>query len=126
MNIDEILQAIDKQITQLQQARALLTGSMNTQSTAKRRGRPAGSANKPTPTIAPATKKSTARSMSADGRARIAAAQKARWAAKKKMSKTPKPVALKQVTPKTAPKPSQKPAGKKKTAAESAALKTEA
>jgi hypothetical protein len=60
MNTDEIVKTIDAEIMRLEQVRALLTGH----TAPLKRG-----------------KRST---MSADGRARIAAAQRARWAAKKK------------------------------------------
>jgi hypothetical protein len=60
MNTDEIVQTIDAEISRLEQVRALLAGH----TTPLKRG-----------------KRST---MSAEGRARIAAAQRKRWAAKKK------------------------------------------
>jgi hypothetical protein len=61
VNIDVIVQSIDEEIERLQRARSLLTGS-------PKRG-------------LPAAKK---RTMSAEGRARVAAAQKARWAKAKR------------------------------------------
>jgi hypothetical protein len=67
----DLLAEIDNQIAQLKAARAVLTGK-----TTKAPRQPA----KTTP-----TKKK--RSMSSEGRARIAAAMKARWAAAKKASK---------------------------------------
>jgi hypothetical protein len=73
MDTTEIIQTIDAEIDRLEKARALLNG--NTTSPAKR-GRPFGSAH-------PTTNKPR-RKMSAEGRARIAAAQKARWAKAKK------------------------------------------
>jgi hypothetical protein len=60
MNTDEIMQTIDAEISRLEQVRALLAGH----TTPLKRG-----------------KRST---MSAEGRARIAAAQRKRWAAKRK------------------------------------------
>jgi hypothetical protein len=106
MNTNEILEAIDQQITQLQKARELLAGAAadapaiaTTQSAkkspAKRRGRPKGSTNKKPEAIVPAAKKAGKRTMSAEGKARIAAAQKARWAAQKKASVPAKPAAKK-------------------------------
>jgi hypothetical protein len=66
----DILALIDAEIAQLQQARALITGT-----TAKRKpGRPVGTGKK-------------RRKMSAEGRARIVAAVKARWARQKKTAK---------------------------------------
>jgi hypothetical protein len=64
MDLDAIVQEIDAEISRLEKARALLTGH----TAPLKRGRPD-------------RKGST---MSAEGRARIAAAQKKRWAAKKK------------------------------------------
>jgi hypothetical protein len=60
MNIDEIMQTIDAEISRLEKVRALLTGHTAPLKRAKRS------------------------KMSAEGRARIAAAQRKRWAAKKK------------------------------------------
>jgi hypothetical protein len=73
MDTAEIIQAIDAEIARLEKAKALLKGDAT--STAKR-GRPLGS------TVTATAK--TRRKMSAEGRARIAAAQKARWAKAKK------------------------------------------
>lgn len=103
MNTYEILEAIDKQITQLQQARALLSDATlatramtaTTRPSIKRRGRPKGSISKKPDSIAPAPAKKVRPSISAEGKARIAAAQKARWAALKKSSKVAKPAAKK-------------------------------
>jgi len=71
MNLDVIVQSIDDEIDRLQRLRALLTGH----TPPLKRGFP------PSEQAAPARKRST---MSAEGRARIAAAQKARWAKVKK------------------------------------------
>ena len=68
MNAPEILSLIDAEIAKLQQARALIAGAG-----AKRRpGRPIGTG-----------KKNKKRKMSPEGRARLIAAVKARWAAQK-------------------------------------------
>ena len=75
----DIIQEIDRTIAQLQEARTLLSSDPSIAIGAKRR-RPKGSRNE-TMKAPTKTKKGT---MSAAGRARIAAAQKARWAAKKK------------------------------------------
>jgi hypothetical protein len=73
METKKILAALDTEIARLQEAKALLTGT-----TVKRApGRPKG-------TSAPVAKK---RKMSAEGRARIVAAVKARWAKQKKAAK---------------------------------------
>jgi len=73
MDTTEIIQTIDAEIARLEQARALLNGH----TAPAKRGRPLGS--KPV-----ATSKPLRRKLSAEGRARIAAAQKARWAKTKK------------------------------------------
>jgi hypothetical protein len=67
MNIPEVLSQIDAEISVLQQARTLLSGASN----GAKPGRPA-------------KRKFT---MSAEGRARIAAAQRARWAKQKRAAK---------------------------------------
>jgi len=71
VTLDGILSEIDAEIARLEQAKQLLT-----ETTIKRGpGRPRlGSASTPAP------KKKARRKLSAAGRARIAAAQKARWA----------------------------------------------
>jgi hypothetical protein len=69
MDTNALVAEIDAEIYRLQTAKALLTG----QTTSPRGGRP------------PATKPTTGRwRMSPEGRARVAAAQKARWAKVKK------------------------------------------
>jgi hypothetical protein len=88
MGVAEILAAIDREIAQLQQARALLSGGAKP--TAKKRpGRPkkaVAAAKKPAAAIVkPAgTKK---RKLSPEGRKRIAEAAKKRWAAKRVAAK---------------------------------------
>jgi hypothetical protein len=87
MNISDIIFAIDAEIEQLQKVKALLA---DTDLTKRKPGRPAGAgaANKAT-RFNPVefAKKSTRRIMSAEGRAKIAAAQRARWAKSKKVAK---------------------------------------
>ncbi|MBB5060733.1 hypothetical protein HDF16_005469 [Granulicella aggregans] len=123
MNTSEILEAIDQEILKLQQARALLADTPAIQAsksaaaksaTGKRRGRPKGSVNKKAEVAAPVVVKKTRTPLSAEGKARIAAAQKARWAAQKKTSK-PAKVAAKKIIAKPAKKavPATKPAAKK-------------
>jgi hypothetical protein len=70
VNISSVVAQIDQEILRLQQVRALLTQN----STAPRRGRPRVNA---------AEKPAKRHTMSAEGRARIAAAQKKRWAKQK-------------------------------------------
>jgi hypothetical protein len=65
MDLTAVIEDIEAEISRLEKARALLTGH----TAPLKRGAP------------PAKKR---RTMSAEGRARIAAAQKKRWAAKKK------------------------------------------
>ena len=135
MNTNEILEAIDQQITQLQKARALLadtagetaaitTTEQKTQPTGKRRGRPKGSVSKKSVAVAPVAQKAARRTMSAEGKARIAAAQKARWAAQKKASVPAKPAAKKtsaKVTKKTGATTKKAVSGKRASAVKSAA-----
>jgi len=73
MSLSDILSLIDAEIGQLQQARALIAG-------AGKRG-----PGRPKSAVAPVTKQK--RKMSPEGRARIVAAVKARWAAKRKAAK---------------------------------------
>ena len=80
--MNDILNQIDLEIERLQQARKLLSGTSDATSTGKRRGRPKGSFNKPAAPDKPAKRK-----MSPEGKAKIAAAQKARWAAARKSTK---------------------------------------
>jgi hypothetical protein len=84
--MQSILTAIDQQIVNLQRVRALLES--NSTGATKRRGRPPASAKVHTISAhAPATKRRKRGKMSAEGRARIVAAQKARWAKVKKAAK---------------------------------------
>jgi hypothetical protein len=84
MDTTRIIAQIEEQITKLQQAKALLTVSEGK----TKAGRPKGS--KTITAAAPETTK-TQRRLSPEGKARIAAAQKARWATLKKVAtkKTP-------------------------------------
>jgi hypothetical protein len=77
MNTKPHIAEIDAQIAKLQHAKTVLLGLDSTPTKGKR-GRPKGSDNKK------ATAPNKRRKMSAEGRARIAAAQKKRWAAAKK------------------------------------------
>jgi hypothetical protein len=90
MNTFEIVSALDAEIARLQVAKSILQGIG---ATAKRGpGRPAKS--QAPLDLLPTAKPSKSRTMSAAGRARIAAAQKARWAARKKSTETVVPTAL--------------------------------
>jgi hypothetical protein len=82
MDTTTILQEIDAEITRLQQARGLLTGH----TAPTKRGR---ASDRKTDAISfgvgsKVAAKPKRRRMSAEGRARIAAAQRARWAKSKK------------------------------------------
>jgi hypothetical protein len=77
MDTDEIIQQIDAEIRRLTQARDLVAG--NLRQNAGRSARKAGSAT-PRPRAA-----GTKRTISAEGRAKIAAAQKRRWAKQKRV-----------------------------------------
>lgn len=86
MGVSEILATIDHEIAQLQQAKALLTGSAAP--VAKRKpGRPrkivAVAAKKAAVAPAAAKPAKKKRKLSAEGRKRIAEAVKKRWAAQK-------------------------------------------
>ena len=83
MSITSLISGIDSEISRLQEARALLAGTSSP--IAKKRGRPAG-AVKAVAKPAKAAKKAK-RTLTPEGRARISAAAKARWAAKKKAAK---------------------------------------
>jgi len=83
---ETVIAEIDAQIARLQTARAALSATSTPAAAApvaKRRGRPPASAKvNLTAAAAPAkaAKKGKRKGMSPEGRARIAAAQKARWA----------------------------------------------
>jgi molybdopterin-guanine dinucleotide biosynthesis protein len=82
MGIANFIAEIDAEITKLQQARTIL--SKSAAPAAKKRGRPAvavKAAAKPVKATAKPVKKK--RNLSPEGRARMAAAAKARWAAVK-------------------------------------------
>jgi hypothetical protein len=79
MSLESLIAKIDAELARFQQVRTLLSGSVAP--SAKKRGRPAGAVKA---AGKPAKKK---RNISPEGRARIAAAVKARWAAQKKASK---------------------------------------
>jgi hypothetical protein len=80
MEVSRIIAEIDAQISKLQQARELLSGSTN--QVAKGPGRPKGSKNaKVVAAIAPRKRK-----LSAEGRKRIADAMKKRWAERRKQA----------------------------------------
>ncbi|MGD0830263.1 MAG: hypothetical protein ABR907_04920 [Terracidiphilus sp.] len=84
MGVPEILTIIDREIAQLQQAKALLTGGVAPVAK-KKVGRPRKvvevAATKKTPAGNKLAKKK--RKLSAEGRKRIAEAAKKRWAAQK-------------------------------------------
>ena len=79
-----IIEAIDKELARLQEARRLLSGvkSVNLPDLKAPRGRPKGKKNVPAPEPI-----KVRRIISDEGRARIAAAQKKRWAARKRAAK---------------------------------------
>ena len=84
MDTNKIILAIDLEISRLQQAKARLTQTLSPTSAKRRSGRPTAASGGSTATsFTPANSDAKAtkrRGMSAEGRARIAAAQKARWA----------------------------------------------
>ncbi len=77
MNTKSLISEIDAQIAKLEEAKTVLLG-LDSSPTKGKRGRPKGSGTKK----AAAPKKR--RKMSPEGRAKIAAAQRKRWAAAKK------------------------------------------
>jgi hypothetical protein len=82
MAVSDILASIDREIAQLQQARAVLAGS--TAPVAKKKvGRPRKAAAEAV-SAAPKPAKKKKRNLSPEGRKRIAEAVKRRWAAQKK------------------------------------------
>ena len=87
MGVSEILATIDQEIAQLQQARALLSGSA-VPVAKKKAGRPRKTAAAVIPAAKPAKLKK--RKLSPEGRKRIAEAAKKRWAAQKASAASPK------------------------------------
>ncbi len=87
MDVQAIIDDIDRQFVQMRRVRELFVSIMEGDApAAKRPGRPKGPSNRATGKGATATKKTpkpAKRTMSAEGKARIAAAQKKRWAAQK-------------------------------------------
>jgi hypothetical protein len=79
VEVSRIIAEIDAQISKLQQARELLSGTVA--KTGKKPGRPKGSKNAKPAAAAPATRK---RKLSPEGRKRIADAMKRRWAERRK------------------------------------------
>jgi hypothetical protein len=84
VEVSRIIAEIDAQISKLQQARALLSGTTKA-STRTGPGRPKGSKNA---AAAPASKTAPARKrkLSPEGRKRIADAMKKRWADRRKQN----------------------------------------
>ena len=120
MNTEDILKALDEQIGHLHQARQVLAGSAAPAASLVRRGRPKGTKNKGAVAPASASAKATKRVMSAEGKARIAAAQKLRWEKQKAGAPTAKSAAATPASAK-AKKASAKPKAAKKTAAKKSA-----
>ncbi len=79
MDITKIIEQIDSQISKLQEAKALLTGAVKKNGP----GRPKKNAG----SSIPANVKPAKRTMSAEGKAKIAAAQQARWAKVRRAAK---------------------------------------
>ena len=81
MAIADVIHQIDAEIAKLQQAKVLLgSGTVSSPAVKGKRGRPKGS----TKSVKVPAKKITKRTLSPEARAKIAAAQKARWAKAKK------------------------------------------
>ncbi len=82
MDTHQILAQIDAEIARLEHVKSILSG-ITTQTPKRSVGRPRVAA-----AITPKPLASKRRQISEEGRARIAAAQKARWAKSKKAAKT--------------------------------------
>lgn len=82
MEVNQIIAELEKEISRLKEARALLAGQ-ETGSGARRRGRPPGKKT----VVRAGTGK---RRLSAEGRKRISEALKRRWAARRKAQKSTK------------------------------------
>lgn len=82
MNQNEMIESLRAEIAKLQRVIDLLLDQPSTVQQVRRPGRPKGSSNRPT-SFNPEESAPKKRTMSAEGKARIAAAQKKRWAAKK-------------------------------------------
>ena len=80
MNIPEILSELDAEIARLKNIRSLISGASSPTTATRGRGRPKGS-------VSATPKKTTKRKLTPDARARIAAAQKKRWADQRKTAK---------------------------------------
>jgi hypothetical protein len=95
METIDIIQQLNFEISRLQQAKAILTGTVTKRSP----DRPKGTQ----PVLKPVAVEPTKRVMSAEGKARIATAQKLRWAKLKRADrKTAKKAAAKSVPAKKA------------------------
>lgn len=88
MNTNEILSALDAEIYKLQQVRSILAGYSAPVALKRGPGRPKKVVAAPQKAATGLQVKTGKRVLSADGKARIAAAQKKRWAAAKKTAKT--------------------------------------
>jgi hypothetical protein len=91
MNTQDIILSIDAEISRLQQAKDILAQTSSLNPDKRKRGRPtAASGRSEASSFNPAkldAKAPKRRKISAEGRGRIAAAQKARWAKLKTVSK---------------------------------------
>lgn len=85
MNQNEMIQSLRAEITKLQRVLELLLEQSSDVQEDRRPGRPKGSGNRAT-SFNPEEFAPKKRTMSAEGKARIAAAQKKRWAAQKAAS----------------------------------------
>jgi hypothetical protein len=87
VEVSRIIAEIDAQISKLQQARELLSGSV-AKTSKKGPGRPKGSKNSKSAATAPRKRK-----LSPEGRKRIADAMKRRWAERRKQAAKSAPAA---------------------------------
>ena len=117
MQISEIISALNEEISRLEQVRDLLSNETTSGQTGKRRGRPKGSVNKTRAAKEEKDQPSPKRQMSEAGRARIAAAQKKRWAVAKQADKPESSSARKSAGGKKAAKVGRPAKGSKKASA---------
>ncbi len=138
MNHKEMIRSLRAEIAKLQQVLDLVLEHSSEAEEVRRPGRPKGTGNR-APSVKPEELSPNKRTMSAEGKARIAAAQKKRWAAQKagstsrvspkkatpakRTSKTIPPKSASKVAPATAKKSAGKRAASAQTKAVTASAK---
>jgi hypothetical protein len=87
MTYHDIVAAIDLELGKLHEVRTLLSGTTDVLASLSKRGRPKGSLKKTTISVEATAPAKGKRTMSAEGRAKIAEAQRKRHAAQKRTAK---------------------------------------